>query len=254
MKLNGFDKIAKHVPDLNSAGGRTKLALRFGGVFILTTAYFIISDQIPTWTIDSQIVVIALGYLILSRFFTQKKIFVEKYKEMAYRQAFVKFAIPGLAIIFAAVAHITYMNGPKFTQPAITTVLSVLGWLCVIVGAVLFVRSLFTFGLDYITMVYTYFPEEGHIVNSSIYNVLRHPIYAGALRFGIGLACLNMGIYALSFAVLLPLGLTGWVRLVEEKELLERFPDYAEYRKNTPAFWPKIAKLPAFFNFLFTGR
>ncbi|MFN8382439.1 MAG: methyltransferase [Anaerolineales bacterium] len=254
MKLNGFDKIAKHVPDLNFTGGRTKLALRFGGVFILTTAYFIISDQIPTWTIDSQIVVMALGYLILSRFFTQKKIFVEKYKEMAYRQAFVKFAIPGLAIIFAAVAHITYMNGPKFTQPGITTVLSVLGWLCVIVGAVLFVRSLFTFSLDYITMVYTYFPEEGHIVNSSIYNVLRHPIYAGALRFGIGLACLNMGIYALSFAVLLPLGLTGWVRLVEEKELLERFPDYAEYRKNTPAFWPKITKLPAFFKFLFTGR
>lgn len=254
MKLKGFDEIAKHVPDLNSTGGRTKLALRFGGFFILTTAYFIISDQIPTWTMDSQIVVMALGYLILSRFFTQKKIFIEKYKEMAYRQAFVKFAIPGLAIIFAALAHITYMNGPKFTQPVITTVLSALGWLCVVVGAILFVRSLFTFGIDYITMVYTYFPEEGHIVNNNIYSVLRHPIYAGALRFGIGLACLNMGIYALSFAILLPLGLTGWIRLVEEKELLERFPDYVEYRKNTPAFWPKITKLPAFFNFLFTGR
>jgi protein-S-isoprenylcysteine O-methyltransferase Ste14 len=146
------------------------------------------------------------------------------------------------------------MNGPKFTQPVITTVLSVLGWLCVVIGAVLFVRSVFTFGLDYITMVYTYFPEEGRIVNTSIYNVLRHPVYAGALRFGIGLACLNMGIYALSFAVLLPLGLTGWILLVEEKELLERFPGYAEYRKNTPAFWPRITNLPAFFKFLFTGR
>ena len=103
-------------------------------------------------------------------------------------------------------------------------------------------------------MLYVYFPAESCIVNTSIYSVLRHPVYAGALRIGIGLACLNMGIYALSFAVLLPLGLTGWIRLVEEKELLERFPHYAEYRKNTPAFCPRINKLPAFFKFLFTGR
>ena len=254
MKLKGFDEIAKHVPDLNSTGGRTKLALRFGGFFILTTAYFIISDQIPTWTMDSQIVVMALGYLILSRFFTQKKIFIEKYKEMAYRQAFIKFAIPGLAIIFAAMAHITYMNGPKFTQSNITTVLYTLGCILIITGATLTVRSAFTFGLDYLTMVYTYFPEEGRIVNANIYNVLRHPIYAGVLRIGIGLACINTGIYALCFAVLLPLGPIGWTRLVEEKELLERFPDYAEYRKRTPAFWPKVNKLPAFFNFLLTGR
>ncbi|MBK8784221.1 MAG: hypothetical protein IPO22_21055 [Anaerolineales bacterium] len=254
MELKGFDELAKHLPELYSTSGKTRLALRFVGFFILTTAYFIVSDQIPTWTIDSQIVVMALGYLILSRFFTRRKIFIEKYKEMAYQQAFVRFVIPGLAVIFAAMAHIAYMNGPKFTQPVITTVLSVLGWLFVAVGAVLFVRSVFTFGIDYITMVYTYFPEEGRIVNTSIYNVLRHPVYAGALRFGIGLACLNMGIYALSFAVLLPLGLTGWILLVEEKELLERFPGYAEYRKNTPAFWPRITKLPAFFKFLFTGR
>ncbi len=254
MELKGFDELAKHLPELYSTSGKTRLALRFVGFFILTTTYFIVSDQIPTWTIDSQIVVMALGYLILSRFLTRKKIFIEKYKGMAYQQAFVRFVIPGLAVIFAAMAHIAYMNGPKFTQPVITTVLSVLGWLFVAVGAVLFVRSVFTFGLDYITMVYIYFPEEGRIVNTSIYNVLRHPVYAGALRFGIGLACLNMGIYALSFAVLLPLGLTGWILLVEEKELLERFPGYAEYRKNTPAFWPRITKLPAFFKFLFTGR
>ena len=254
MEFKGFDELARHVPELYSIGGQIKLALRFAGFFLLTTIYFIVSDQIPTWTIDSQIVVMALGYLLLSRFFTRKKIFIEKYKEMAYQQAFVRFAVPGLAVIFAAMAHIAYMNGPKFTQPVITTVLSVFGWFCVTIGLVLFVRSVFTFGLDYITMVYTYFPEEGRIVNTSIYSLLRHPVYAGALRFSIGLACLNMGIYALSFAVLLPLGLTGWIMLVEEKELLERLPDYAEYRKNTPAFWPRITKLPTFFNFLFTGR
>ena len=254
MEIKGFSKLAKHVPELLSTSGKTKLALRFAGFFFLTTAYFIVSDQIPTWTIDSQIVIMALGYLILSRFFTRKNIFIEKYKEMAYQQTLVRFVVPGLAVIFAALAHTAYMNGPKFTQPSITITLSALGWLLVIVGATLWIRAVFAFGLDYLTMLYVYFPAESRIVNTSIYSVLRHPVYAGALRIGIGLACLNMGIYALSFAVLLPLGLTGWIRLVEEKELLERFPDYAEYRRNTPAFWPRINKLPTFFKFLFTGR
>ena len=253
MEIKGFSEFAKHVPELNTTSGRLRLVLRFVGFFILTTAYFIISDQIPTWTIDSQIVVMALGYLLLSRFFTQRKIFSEKYNELAYQQAFLRFVIPGLAVIFAALAHISYMNGPKFTQPAITIALSSLGWLLVIIGVVLWIRAVFAFGLDNITMLYVYFPEKSRIVNSSIYGVLRHPVYAGALRIGIGLACLNMGIYALTFAVLLPLGLTGWVRLVEEKELLERIPDYAEYRKHTPAFWPKIKSIPAFLKFIFIG-
>ena len=254
MKLKGFEVLARHVPELNSTSGTAKIVLRFGVIFILTTAYFIVSDQIPTWTIDSQIVVMTLGYLLLRRFFTQRKILIEKHKELAYQQAFVRFVIPGLAVIFAALAHISYMNGPKFTQPTITTVLSILGWSCIVIGTILWFRSVFTFGLDYITMVYTYFPEEGRIINSNIYSILRHAVYAGALRIGIGLACLNMGIYAITFAILLPLGLTGWVRLVEEKELIERIPDYAEYRKHTPAFWPQIKKLPSFFKFLFTGH
>jgi protein-S-isoprenylcysteine O-methyltransferase Ste14 len=254
MELKGFNELVRHMPDLNSTGGRAKLVLLFAGIFTLTTIYFIITDQIPTWTLDSQIVIMALGYLFLSRFFTQRKNFIEKHKDIAYRHAFVRFVIPGLAVIFAAMAHIAYMNGPKFTQPTITTILSILGWLLIIVGVVLWIRSVFAFGLDYLTMLYVYHPAEGRIVNSNIYNILRHPVYAGALRIGIGLACLNMGVYALTFALLLPLGVTGWVRLVEEKELLERFPGYAEYRKRTPAFWPQINKLPAFFNFLFTGK
>ncbi len=254
MQLKGLDELNKYVPELNSTGGKLKFAFRFSLIFFLVTIYFVLTDQIPTWTLDSQIVVMALGYLLLSRFFTQRKKYIETYKETAYHQAFSRFVIPGLAVIFAALAHIAYMNGPKFTQPAIIAILSTLGWLLLIVGSVLWFRSAFAFGLDYLTMLYVYHPAEGRIVNSSIYNILRHPIYAGALRVGIGLACLNMGIYALAFAFLLPLGVTGWVRLVEEKELLERIPTYSEYRKRTPAFWVSPRNIWLFWKFIFLGK
>lgn len=254
MNLEGLEKLAARIPELNFQSGRLKLMGTFLGIFILTTIYFILTDQIPTWTLDSQIVVMALGYLILSRFFTQRKRLLDQYGDSAYHYAFWRYVLPGLAIIFAAVAHIAYMNGPKFTQPSIVIVFTWLGWLCVIVGAALWIRAVQTFGIDNLAMLYVYYPKEGHMVNSSIYEIIRHPVYGGALRICIGFALLNMGIYAITFILILPLGLFGWLRLVEEKELLDRFQGYAEYRRQTPAFWPRVQKIPAFFKFLFTGK
>ena len=254
MKLKGFENLARHVPELNSTAGGMKIAASLVGIMGLTTLYFILTDNIPTWTLDSQIVVMALGYLLLSRFFTQKKKFIEKYATDAYRQAFGRFALPGLAVIFAAIAHIAYMNGPKFTHPPILTVFAWAGWFFILIGAILWVRTMLTFGVDNLTMLYVYFPEEGQIINSSIYGIIRHPIYGAALRVSIGLALLNAGIYPIVFVLILPLGVIGWVRLVEEKELLERIPEYAEYRKKVPAFFPYPNRILDFFKFLFTGK
>jgi protein-S-isoprenylcysteine O-methyltransferase Ste14 len=253
MQLKGFENLTRHVPELNSTSGSIKIFVSFFSVFSLTTIYFIITDQIPTWTIDSQIVVISLGYLILSRFFTQKKIYLEKYKDLAYQKAFGRFALPGLAITFAAVAHIAYMNGPKFTQHTVTTILTWLGWICIIIGIPLFIRTVSVFGVDNVAMLYVYFPR-GDMVNSSIYSILRHPVYGATLRVCIGLACLNRGIYPLTFVVLLPLLVFGWLRLVEEKELIERIPEYMEYRKKVPAFFPYPNRIIDFFKFLLTGK
>lgn len=254
MNLKGFESLARHVPELNSTSGWMKVAGSFLGIFGLTTLYFVITDNIPTWTIDSQIVVMALGYLLLSRFFTRKKKFEEKFASDAYRQAFGRFALPGLAVIFAAIAHISYMNGPKFTNPIILEVFTWAGWLFVITGAILWVRAMLSFGVDNLTMLYVYFPEEGYIINSSIYGIIRHPVYGAALRLSIGLALINAGIYPIVFVFILPLGLFGWLRLVEEKELLERIPKYAEYRQRVPAFFPYPNRIPAFFKFLITGK
>jgi len=254
MNPKGFENLARHVPELNTTDGWMKIAASFFGVFGMTTLYFVITDNIPTWTIDSQIVIMAIGYLLLSRFFTQKKKLIEKYASDAYRQAFGRFALPGLAVIFAAIAHITYMNGPKFTNPAILAVFTVAGWVFVAIGAILWVRAVLAFGIDNATMLYVYFPEEGRIINSSIYGVIRHPVYGAALRLSIGLALLNAGIYPIVFVLLLPLGVFGWLRLVEEKELLERIPEYAEFRKRVPAFFPYPNRIPAFFKFLITGK
>jgi len=255
MDFKGMDTLARHVPELNSTRGSLQISLYTLGLVALVTAYFIITDKIPTWSIDSQILVIAVGYLILSQFFSRKQAYQEKYKELAYRYAFAHYGIPGLALILSAVAHAAYMNGPAIPIGWWTIVFLVLGWFMVCIGALLWVRGVFTFGADNLAMLYVYYPEESQIVNFSIYSILRHPVYAGVLRVGIGLALLNGNANAIAFAILMPLGVTGWIRLVEEKELIERFGQtYLDYRRRTPAFWPKWYDLGAFFKFLIKGE
>ncbi len=254
MKIKGMDHLSKHVPELNSASGKFRIALTFAGQLTAVTLYFILTDNIPTWSIDSQIIVMSLGFLLLSLFFSHKKIFQEKYKELAYRNAFARYAMPGLALIFGAVAHSAYMNGPDLPVGWWTSLFQFLGGYWVIVGAILWLRSIAIFGVDNLNLLYVYHPEESRLIDSSIFSVLRHPIYASLMRICAGLALLNANGNSLAFIFFLPLGLIGWVRLVEEKELIERFGDsYLEYRKRVPTFTPRLGSYKIFFKFLITG-
>jgi methanethiol S-methyltransferase len=255
MKLKGIDTLSKYVPELNSAGGRARIALYVLILFTVVTVYFIITDHIPTWSIDSQIIIVALGFLVTSLFFSRKQAYKEKYKELAYRNAFAHYAMPGLAFIMAAIAHAAYMNGPFIPQGWWKIVFFMLGWFMLCIGVLLWIRSVFTFGADNLALLYVYHPEEGRIVDSGIYGILRHPVYASILRVSIGLALINGNANAIAFIIFIPLGLFGWIRLVEEKELIERFgQSYLDYRKRVPAFWPRLRDMGKFLVFLFTGR
>ncbi len=125
----------------------------------------------------------------------------------------------------------------------------------VVAGALLGLRTVLIFGVDNLAMLYVYFPEESTLVNHKIYNVLRHPAYAAVLLIVFGLALLNGSWAALACAMIFLLGLWGWVRLVEEQELIKRFgAAYVAYRKRVPAFAPRLCDLREFFGFLIAGR
>ena len=119
----------------------------------------------------------------------------------------------------------------------------------------LFLSAVRIFSLDYLTLLYVYFPEESHLAVHKIYHTLRHPAHAAAQRMAFGLALLNGNWFALACALIFAVGLWGWVRLVEEKELIERFgPAYAEYRQRVPAFRPHRRDRKEFFEFLIAGK
>ncbi len=255
MKLRGVQALQRHVPELRTGRGLLLPLFGIAAVAGLTTLFFLAADRyFAEWMPDGEIVVLALGFLILSRFYSQRKRYQELYGEGAYARAFAHFAIPGLGIIAASLAHLAFIAGPGIPDVWWRPWLQALGYLLTLTGLLLWLRAVTAVGIDSLVMLYVYYPVEGSRVGSGIYTLLRHPIYAAAQDIGFGLALIHANWYALLVAVLLPVFFAGWIRLVEEKDLLERFPDYAEYRKRVPAFGPTPANLFKFWRMMVRGR
>jgi protein-S-isoprenylcysteine O-methyltransferase Ste14 len=110
--------------------------------------------------------------------------------------------------------------------------------------------AILTFGVDYMAVVYLYFPEESEIQEHEIYSVIRHPTYLAGMLFGAAALFSWFSVYSilLSIFVFLIFRLQVWK---EEKELVERFGDgYVEYKKKVPALLVRPGKIRAYFRFL----
>lgn len=256
MKIKGLEELREHVPDLHSPAGSAWIAILGIGMFsLMIYSYTMVNRNLPIWGPDGQIIFTALGFWLLRNFFAKKEQYRERHGELAYRNALVRLVLPGLALIFASIAYTGFIPGPRIPLDWWHAIRPYVGWYFTLVGAVLWLRAVITFGLDNLAMLYVYFPEKGRQVDTSIYDILRHPVYAGALRLCLGLACLNGNIFAVIFGFLVfPFGLFAWVRLVEERDLIERFGEgYIDYRKSTPAFWPQLKNLGNFWKYIISG-
>ncbi len=225
-----------------SREGLIKVALAVLGVILLTSFFFLAVDRyFSEWEPDGEIVVLALGYLLLSRYFSQRDRYRKKYGKAAYETAFWRLAMPGLGIVGASFAHLAYIFGPEIPDIWWRPWLIGIGWFLVAAGILLLARTLQVAGIDTLLMRYVYQSSAGRRADSGLYELLRHPLYSAAMHITFGLAFIHANWYALLVAILIPIFLFGWIRLVEEPELLQRFPGYAEYRKRVPAFlpWPR---------------
>jgi protein-S-isoprenylcysteine O-methyltransferase Ste14 len=127
----------------------------------------------------------------------------------------------------------------------------------IVLSAVFFVfglatvrSAIMTFGIDYMAVVYLYFPEESEVQDHAIYSVIRHPTYlAGTLLAAAGLF-FRFSIYSILFFLIIYLIFRLQISR-EEEELIERFGEgYDDYRKRVPALLVNPSKIRQYFRFL----
>ena len=121
----------------------------------------------------------------------------------------------------------------RSVNPILALVLMVAGWLF----ANWTVKVQFSFGKG------TPIPlmATQNLVVKRPYTYCRNPMTLGATAFYFGIAIWTGSLSALGLSLIYPVVILIYIKLIEEKELEERFgPEYTEYKQRTPFLIPRF--------------
>jgi protein-S-isoprenylcysteine O-methyltransferase Ste14 len=107
-----------------------------------------------------------------------------------------------------------------------------------IAGGALAVAGLFGLGQANLTAL-PYPKDEARLVETGPYAVVRHPIYSGLILGALGFGLLVQGWLTVGYALVLFAFFDVKSRR-EERWLVERFPEYAEYRTRVRKLIPWV--------------
>ena len=290
MPIKGLEKFREKLPSYK--GKRIFLMLLLAITSFLSGIGFILlldilSRMIPTNLVLQKLepilpilgraIVEFIGFFCVFSVWKRKSMYLKASQKFAYQKA-LKFAIIGIPLVFAAVISIYVpieflpprlpINETTFVLSSsilsdllgisiiIDTMIRIIGSLFWLLLGLLTVRSAFlTFGIDYMMVLYLYYPEESQVQQHEIYSVLRHPTYAAGLMIALGGFFARFSIYSLIGFGMVLIGFLIHINFVEEKELIERFGDsYLKYRSKVPAFLIRPRNLKKFFKFLWRPK
>jgi protein-S-isoprenylcysteine O-methyltransferase Ste14 len=282
--MKGMEKLREKLPDYP---GKKIYHLPLRGIVAALIGYIflIVLDILPRVFSSVEVLVVAepfipllgnllvavLGFWLIGTLWSRRESMKEKYGNLAY-QRMIRIGVVGVFLVPPLVFHAatsirSLLPGPPANPLTIqwsSSLLPMLGvalevelWLRLIVSGifviigVLTVRSaILTFGLDYMTVVYLYFPEESKVVDHEIYSVLRHPAYFGGVLLSLAALTFRFSIYSIILSLIACA--VFWLQAKrEERELVDRFGDsYREYMKRVPALHVRPRDIATYARFL----
>jgi len=284
MQIRGMDKIREKLPDYP---GRRIALLPLRGLVaaVLGYAFLITMDVVPRIFSDivllvsiepyipflGSIIIATLGLWLLGRLWNQRDKMKAEYGGLAY-QRMIPFGVAGIFLLPALIFHgFTSIRslppGPPINDLTILWSQSLLPFIGItseidlflrlgisaiffIIGALTVRSAIITFGLDYMVVVYLYFPEESEVQENEIYSVIRHPAYLGGVLLGLAALFFRFSVYSIVLFFIFYLVFKLQARR-EETELVERFgKSYTEYMSKVPAFFVSPKNYGRFFRFL----
>jgi len=283
--MKGLDELKERLPDYQGKKLRLFLVITFSN-FIISIVFQLIMDSLPRIFPDitilrliapltpiiGSLLVLFIGLMIVRSFWKIRDKYISKYGAKAYQKAFRLVAI-GVPIVISVVVHSiiptdlitryrdtdaysSYLGNPisEFllnSPPLFLYIRIALFFIFLLLGLITVFKALRIFGLDNMALVYVFYPNESTLQNHEIYSILRHPAYHGLMLISIGSIFLRFSIYSVIYFLMFLVGMKIHLKLVEEKELIERFGEqYKKYRKNVPAFFVKLKDIKKYFSIL----
>lgn len=216
-----------------------------------------------------------IGFMLLGQMWWWRDYLLTRYGPLAY-QRILFIGLAGITVvIFLAFNSFTSVVSlsPQFWQSTgfsflvtpwfsvdyhITAFIRIvrlfLGCFFLLLGLSLSLRTIHTFGIDYTTALYLYFPAESSVQEHQIYSLLRHPMYTGLIFITFGGFLFNLSLYSFFYFVLYVFGFYFHIHFVEEPELHTRFGEsYQSYCHQVPAFFQNPGKFFQLLKFIIAG-
>jgi protein-S-isoprenylcysteine O-methyltransferase Ste14 len=285
MRIKGIDEFLEKLPDYR---GKRILVVPLTAIlsFLVSLGLMMFADLTPRLfpqvrvlqIIESLMPILstlffeALGLFLISRIWTKKSAYLEKYGEKAYQKS-IYYITVGIPLFISSMLHAfipIHLIPPFPSEGSITWIMAnnlstflfyvgdpiyvpriMIAFLFVLLGIGTLLRALDVFGLDYMSMVYLYYPEESEVQDNEIYSILRHPAYHGIILISFGAIFLRFSVYSLLICLFFIIGLNIHVKFVEEKELKQRFGKaYKKYMETTNALFYSPKNIGKYFKFL----
>jgi protein-S-isoprenylcysteine O-methyltransferase Ste14 len=284
MHLKGIEKLREKLPDY--PGNRIGIILLRGFFgMILGYAFMIFLDVVarilpdvaflasiePYLPFFSSIIVGGIGILLIRRIWDLRDERKREYGDLAY-QKMIPIGVTGVFLVPAVIFHAFTSVRSLPPVPPINNLTSLwsqsllslagipteidvilrlaISSILILIGILLVRSAILTFGIDYMTVVYLYFPEESEVQESEIYSVIRHPAYLAVVIFGMAALFFRFSVYSIGICIIIYALLRLHIRR-EERELIERFGDgYSEYMRRIPALYVSPSNYGKFFRFL----
>ncbi len=284
--MKGIEKLKERLP--NYQGKRILLMLIIVPIVILGSLLFqFVMDSLPRIFRDSNVlrilepltpifgslIILIIGFSLVYSFWRKRNKYLSKNRELAYQKGF-KFVLTGVPMVISIVIHsffptdliIPYQDSQSiswflsipicvifFNFSVIILFIRLALWLVFFsLGLLVVGRAIDIFGIDYMGLVYVYYPEDSTLQNHEIYSILRHPTYHSLMLFCIGSFFFRFSIYTIIYFLIFILGINIHIKFVEERELIQRFgEDYIKYRKSVPALFVRLKDLKKYFSIIF---
>lgn len=284
--MKGVEKLKEKLPDYQ--GKRIFKFIIIAAIMIISSLIFqLVADSLPRILIEvpflqvlapltpifGSLVIVIIGFMLVYSFWRNKEKYLKKYGELAYQKAF-KFVVTGVPMVITVVIHsffpsdfiVPYQDNQNLSWYLGTPILEIFFgfsivffyirmalWIIFVgLGMAVVRRALEIFGIDYMGLVYVYYPNESTLQDHEIYSILRHPTYHTLLLFSIGSIFFRFSIYSIIYFLIFIIGINIHLKFVEEKELIQRFGEqYIKYKENVPAFLVRFKNLKKYFRIIF---
>lgn len=284
MQLKGMKKVREKLPGY--PGWRLAFVpLLMFGMALLGLAFLLLIDILPRILVQmsflalvepllpivAMVILLYIGLRLVWEVWRKRDKLQAEKGELAYQRVIPR-GISGIGLLFACLVHMfvsvrSLPPGPPVND--LTTLFSqsllpfcgvpieidvplriLLGSFFVLLGLLTMRRAILTFGIDYMIVIYLYFPDESEIQRREIYSIIRHPTYFAGVLLGLSAMLFRMSIYAIVFFVLFYAAWKAQIS-VEEKELVERFGEgYADYMKKVPELYINPGDFGTYVRFL----